>query len=68
MSSPNEWTKCTFPLHKLLFIYGLQPQSAGVGRKISVVIKRHWHCATFFTFSKKPVNVMIYLGKSKTKC
>ena len=34
------------------FIYGLQPLSAGVGRKISVVFKRHWHCATFFIFSK----------------
>ncbi len=45
-------------------IYGLQPLSDGVGQKISVVFKRHWHCATFFTFSK-PVDVMIYLGKRK---
>jgi hypothetical protein len=31
------------------FIYGLQPLSAGVGRKISVVSIHHWHSASFFT-------------------
>jgi hypothetical protein len=31
------------------FIYGLQPLSAGVGRKISVVSIHHWRSATFFT-------------------
>ncbi len=31
------------------FIYGLQPLSAGVGRKISVVSVHHWRSATFFT-------------------
>jgi hypothetical protein len=31
------------------FIYGLQPLSAGVGRKISVVSIHHWRSATLFT-------------------
>jgi len=31
------------------FIYGLQPLSAGVGRKISVVSIHHWRSASFFT-------------------
>jgi hypothetical protein len=31
------------------FIYGLQPLSAGVGRKISFVFIHHWRSASFFT-------------------
>ncbi len=31
------------------FIYGLQPLSTGIGRKISVVSIHHWRSATFFT-------------------
>ena len=42
------------------FLYGLQPLSAGVGRKISVVFKRHWRSATFFTFSK-PIKVIFLI-------
>jgi hypothetical protein len=30
------------------FIYGLQPLSAGVGQKISVVSIHHWCSASFF--------------------